>query len=632
MLRKTLLFFVDSLLLLASFCLAVLVRHPDAELLAQLMYFPVLLVIRTIAFGAFGLYQWSFRYAGVWEGLQLFKSIVVGSGFFAAYLFAFKTPFSTLVVVAEGIFTVFLMGAWRFFFRAIPYLGFPRAGKGARTLIVGAGDAGEAIAREFLRTGGEFYVPVGFVDDDPKKQGMRLHRWSVLGSTLDIPRVVEQEGVDVILLALPPLSGDKIRSIVSRCEETKKPIKILPQLDKLLQANGEGGSGQAPQIRDIKLEDLLTRAEIQPHPPLISQFLKGKRVLVTGAAGSIGAELVRQILPYQPASLVGVDRNENDLYMLFCEIRSQELAFRPVVADILNTERMESIFRDEKPEIVFHAAAFKHVPLMQIHPEEAIRNNVAGTQSMARLAEKFSVERFVNISTDKAVNPTSVMGATKRVGELLLQEISPKSSTKFCTVRFGNVIGSKGSVVQIFKEQIRRGEAITITHPDMKRYFMTVKEGVCLVLEAGAVSSGGEVFMLKMGDEIRIVDLARNLIALHRLVPEKDVPIRFVGIRPGEKLSEELLANEEYYLPTAREHLLLVKVPTPMPGTEKSVLEIIPRLGRQEVDVYEWLSQLVPEARLEAPEEGPTIVPQSRGAQAAPSPVEVSTPRSSPRS
>lgn len=589
--------------------MAVTACLPKTSIESLLSFFPVLLVFRILPLAGFGLYNWSFRYAGVWEGLQLLKSILIGSALFVGYCFAFDTPFSLRVAVTEGFFTMAILGGGRYFFRAVPYLGFPRAGKGLRTLIVGVGDAGEAIAREFLRAGGEFYFPVGFIDDDPGKKGMRIHRWQVLGGVEDIPRVVESERVAVILLALPPLPGDRIRAIISRCEETKLPIKILPPWNELIQENGASPKG--PEIRDFRVEDLLTRAEIQPHPPLISSFLKGKRILVTGAAGSIGSELIRQIATYEPASLVGIDRNENDLYMLFCELRSQGLSFQPVLADILNAERMESVFGEKKPQIVFHAAAFKHVPLMQEYPEEGVRNNVVGTYRAAKLAERHRVERFVNISTDKAVNPASVMGATKRVGELLLQELSSgKSATKFCTVRFGNVIGSKGSVVQIFQEQIRRRQPITITHPDMKRYFMTVKEGVCLVLEAGAISGGGEVFMLKMGDEIRIVDLARNLIALHQLVPEKDVPIQFIGIRPGEKLSEELLANMEYYKPTSREHLLLVKVPPSIPGIEAKVQGLESKLGSEGFDWIEWLAALVPEASIEASNLGPSIVPQ----------------------
>jgi FlaA1/EpsC-like NDP-sugar epimerase len=417
-----------------------------------------------------------------------------------------------------------------------------------RVLVVGAGHAGELLIRNMLSDGNSHYRPVGLVDDDPVKRKMKVHGVPVVGAIADIPSLARGLVAHEIIVAIPSASTSLKQRILVASEGCKIPIKILPSVKQLL-ANPEA----LRQVRPMSLEDLLQREPIQMDRQELHPLLEGKRVLVTGAGGSIGSELCRQIARYSPATLILFERYENGLYALDLELRRQfpEVTIVPAVGDVTVHDRVIEVLRQTDPELVFHAAAHKHVPLMELNPKEAVRNNIFGTKVVAEAALACGVDRFVLISTDKAVNPTSVMGATKRVAEDLLQSLSPSGKTKFTVVRFGNVLGSNGSVVPLFTDQIRRGGPVTVTHPEIKRFFMTIPEAVQLVLQASLLGRGGEVFVLDMGEQVKVVDLARNMIVLSGLVPEQDIQIVYSGLRPGEKLYEELFDATEQVESTA---------------------------------------------------------------------------------
>jgi FlaA1/EpsC-like NDP-sugar epimerase len=417
-----------------------------------------------------------------------------------------------------------------------------------RVLIVGAGHAGELLVRDMLSDGDSHYRPVGLVDDDPIKRKMKIHGVSVVGKIEDIAALTRGLAAHEIIVAIPSASTSLKQRILAASEGCKVPIKLLPSVKQLL-ANPEA----LRQVRPMSLEDLLQREPIQMDRQELHPLLEGKRVLVTGAGGSIGSELCRQIARYHPATLVLFERYENGLFALDLELRAQypKITIIPAIGDVTVQERVAEVLQQTDPELVFHAAAHKHVPLMELNPKEAVRNNVFGTKTVAEASLASGVDRFVLISTDKAVNPTSVMGATKRVAEDLLQSLSHRGRTKFTVVRFGNVLGSNGSVVPLFADQIRRGGPVTVTHPEIKRFFMTIPEAVQLVLQASLLGQGGEVFVLDMGEQVKVVDLARNMIVLSGLVPDQDIQIVYSGLRPGEKLFEELFEETEQVEPTA---------------------------------------------------------------------------------
>jgi FlaA1/EpsC-like NDP-sugar epimerase len=391
------------------------------------------------------------------------------------------------------------------------------------------------------------YRPVGLVDDDPIKRKMKIHGVPVVGTIADIPSLARGLVAHEIIVAIPSASTSLKQRILAASEGCKVPIKTLPSVKQLL-ANPEA----LRQVRPMSLEDLLQREPIQTDRQELHPLLEGKRVLVTGAGGSIGSELCRQIARYHPAALILFERYENGLFALDLELRGQYpgITIIPAIGDVTVPERVAEVLQQTDPELVFHAAAHKHVPLMELNPKEAVRNNVLGTKTVAEASLARGVDRFVLISTDKAVNPTSVMGATKRVAEDLMQSLNQKGRTKFTVVRFGNVLGSNGSVVPLFADQIRKGGPVTVTHPEIKRFFMTIPEAVQLVLQASLLGQGGEVFVLDMGEQVKVVDLARNMIVLSGLVPDQDIQIVFSGLRPGEKLYEELFEETEHVEPT----------------------------------------------------------------------------------
>ncbi len=513
------------------------------------------------------LYRQSWRRVGMHDLMVLIRTV----GLFGVSMMSFvwlwhslglRNPmlaFPRSVPILETVLGLLLLGGARFGWRWMLEFRARRrhAAPGRRVLLVGAGEAGTMVAREMLRHPEMGLIPVAFLDDDPTKQGMTILGVPVWGPLDRLADAVSQFQIDEVLIAMPSAPGSVVRKIIQACQDVGVPYRTIPALHEIL-------SGQVliRQIRPVKVEDLLRREPIRLDLDSIASYLSDKVVLVTGAGGSIGSEIVRQVIRFRPRFMVLLGRGENSLYELEKAIRFRwpDLAYAVVVADVRDANRLRHIFERFRPQIVFHAAAHKHVPLMEANPEEAILNNVFGTQNVVQLALDFGVERLVNISTDKAVNPTSVMGASKRVAEYIVQAAAAqaKPGQVFVSVRFGNVLGSRGSVVPLFQEQIRRGGPVTVTHPDMRRYFMTIPEAAQLVLQAAGLGDNGAVYVLDMGEPIRIVDLARDLIRLSGF-REDEIPIVFTGLRPGEKLFEELLTAEEGTVMSRHEKIFIAR-------------------------------------------------------------------------
>jgi FlaA1/EpsC-like NDP-sugar epimerase len=447
----------------------------------------------------------------------------------------------------------------------------PNLGTKKRTLIYGAGDAGVTLLREIHQNPALAYEIVGFIDDDPAKAGSFIHRVKVFGNGAALPFIVASQAIETVLIALPSATGTQMTDILNRCHEAGISYKTIPGLAEVIE-----GNGLAAQIRDVAVEDLLGRNPVRLEENQIRGTLQGKVVLVTGAAGSIGSELCRQIARFHPAGIVGFEIAESPLFEIDREMRQSfpQTPFYPEIGSIQNRTRLDEVLRQYAPSVVYHAAAYKHVPLMEAHVFEAIENNVFGTYNLAMAAVEHGVEDFVMISSDKAVRPTSVMGATKRVAELLLLALQ-NGRTKYVAVRFGNVLGSNGSVIPIFKKQIAAGGPVTVTHPDMRRFFMTIPEACQLVLQAAVIGEGGQICVLDMGEPVKIVDLARNLILLSGLRPDEDIKMEFTGMRPGEKLYEELNTTLEDTAPTAHEKI-----------------RIFTGNGMPEDDIETWLDRL----------------------------------------
>ena len=507
----------------------------------------VLSIVFTIPiFYFFDLYSFSWSYVSTRELVSLifgstFSFLFLGTAIFLSRDFASFKGFPRSTLIISYILVIFLAAGIRFSKRI--YIQFIKkrnfSGKREIVLIVGAGDAGEQIARNMQ--GSSHYKPVGFIDDNPVKRGSIIHGIKVLGGIDDIPEIVSKNNIQSIIVAFPSAREEVVKRAVEKGRKAGiSKIKILPPLSEIVD-----GRISLSDIRDFKIEDLLERSPVVPDSEAVKNLLKDKVVLITGAAGSIGSELCRQVAKFNPSLLLMLDQDETGIFNIQKEIKENFLRAFSIVADIQDEQKIRTVFEDFKPSIVFHAAAYKHVPLMQAQPEEAVKNNVLGTKIVAKAALGFGVEKFIFISTDKAVNPTSVMGATKRIGEMICQSFNGKGSTEFVSVRFGNVLGSRGSVIPVFKEQIKKGGPVIVTHEDMKRYFMIVPEAVSLVLQASQTGRGGDVLVLDMGDPVRILDLAGEVIRLSGFEPDKDIPIVFTKPRPGEKLFEEILTTEE---------------------------------------------------------------------------------------
>ena len=517
---------------------------------------PWVIGIRAASFIPLRLYEGLWRYTSIWD----LRNIIVGvaASSVASYVFirgfigAAHYPRSVFFI--DSLLLVSLMGGVRLIRRV--YRDLVNGEREKRVLIFGAGDAAERIVRDMKSNPSYAYGPIGFVDDDVSKVGQRIHGVPVLGTRAALATIMAATQPHEVLVAIPRADPATIRSIVRDLEPFKVPIKTLPSLRDIID-----GSVTVSHIRSLNVEDLLSRAPVGLDPKPLRSLLAGKRVLVTGAGGSIGSELCRQIAGYCPAGLILLDRYENSLYAITNSLldRNAECPVQPLVGDITDTQRLNAIFAQFRPDIVFHAAAHKHVPLMEANPCEAVKNNVFGTRTVAEAAIRHKAERFILISSDKAVNPTNIMGTTKRVAEMMVHTLGRQSATTFASVRFGNVLGSNGSVVPRFLEQIRAGGPVTVTHPEMQRYFMLIPEAVQLVLHAAAQAEQGALYVLEMGEQIKVLDMARDLIRLSGFMPEDEIPITFVGLRPGEKLVEELIGADERMEQSAIEKVFCVQ-------------------------------------------------------------------------
>ncbi|MBI2856596.1 MAG: polysaccharide biosynthesis protein [Chloroflexi bacterium] len=558
---------------------------------------PLLIVVRVGTLGLFRLYQGMWRYVSVVDLVQIVKATTVSSAVFAALeipIFGLE-GFPRSVFLLDWVGNIFLLGGVRLLVRVLRERFRPMVGGDGtfkRLLIIGAGDAGASLCRQALATPTLRYRPVAFVDDDPTKVGSTILGTPVAGLCRDISRVIGEYRIESAVIAIPSASPSQMRSLVELCQGTGVPFKVLPSTADILD-----GNVSISRIRDVDPVDLLGHPPARLDRAVIEGSIRGRRVLVTGAAGSVGSELTRQIAGFEPELLVLIDHAENPLFFLEVEIRSSfpGTPLVALVADITDLVSIGRLMSDYHPQVVYHAAAHKHVPLMEHTPGEAVKNNVGGTLVVARCAREAGVEAFVLVSTDKAVRPISVMGATKRLAELLVQEMNLWGPTRFVSVRFGNVLGSNASVVPIFKQQIARGGPVTVTHPEVRRYFMSVSEAASLILQSGAVGSGGEVFVLDMGEPVRIVALAETLITLSGLKPYEEIDIVFTGLRPGEKLSEELYDHGEV-LQHADYEKLLVLNGEPHAGIAANVeafLKDLPGLNSQQIK--DRLKGLVPE-------------------------------------
>lgn len=551
--RIILLVLMDMLIITAAGPLAIYVRYnlffePQAiEFIENIFqYLPVNLILTVIVFAAFRLYQGIWKYASASDLVNIILACLVSAvtqtvGMTLMGLrFPRSYPFMYFAVLTAGI------SIFRFTYRIIAYFrqkqqGLIKEGK-TNTMIVGAGEAGNTLLKELQNSKFVEQNVCCLVDDDPGKIGKYLRGVLVAGNRKDICRLAEEYHIDEIMIAIPSASHAEIQELLDICSQTSCKLKVLPGIYQLV--NGEVS---VSKLRNVEIEDLLGREPIDTQVESIMGYVSGKVVLVTGGGGSIGSELCRQIARHEPKQLVIFDIYENNAYDIQQELKRDypELNLVVLIGSVRNTHRINGVFEKYHPQIVYHAAAHKHVPLMEDSPNEAIKNNVMGTYKTAQAADKYGVSRFVLISTDKAVNPTNIMGASKRLCEMVIQMMNNRSKTEFVAVRFGNVLGSNGSVIPLFKKQIEEGGPVTVTHPDIIRYFMTIPEAVSLVLQAGAKAKGGEIFVLDMGKPVKILDLALNLIRLSGLKPYEDIDIVFTGLRPGEKLYEELLMDEE---------------------------------------------------------------------------------------
>lgn len=547
--RRIVIVVFHAVLLAFAFILSFLLRFefaiPPEQLQWMYKVLPVLLCIKTLVFYYFGVYYGLWRYVSINDMWQIFKASVVSSVLFVLLVVFFHglMGFPRTVFILDFLLSIMLVSGVRFFTRLLKerfLKPVPHIAR-KRVLIVGAGRAGMLMAKEIRENPFLGLDVVGFIDDDRVKRHQKIDRIPVLGMKEDIPVIVAKNAIEEIILAIPSVKGERIREILSYCERANVRIRTIPRFDMLLSGN------LLLKPREVRPEDLLGRELITIDEKDITRYLKGKRVLVTGAGGSIGSELCKQIAKFMPSQLCLFDHNENDVYFLAVELANKfpGLKVETLIGDVKDIALLKHAFSRIRPQVLFHAAAHKHVPLMEANPVAAVKNNVIGTRNLIYAAGHYKVERFVLISTDKAVNPINVMGMSKRIAEMIMQGKAAKSRTKFMAVRFGNVIGSAGSVVPLFKRQIEDGGPLTVTHPDVERYFMCVSEAVSLVLQAGSLGTGGEIFILDMGEQVKITEIARNLIALSGFTAGSNIAIKYVGLRAGEKLSEELLLDAE---------------------------------------------------------------------------------------
>ncbi|MEO1270390.1 MAG: nucleoside-diphosphate sugar epimerase/dehydratase [Myxococcota bacterium] len=614
--RTSVIIMVHLMVFAVAYVGAFLIRFdfdiPSGLLDTIIITLPVVLGIKLAVFYSTEQFSGWWRYVSLKDLIALMRAVGISTLIFVSaklLLMDFIPYYPRSVFLLDFVNTVVILGGLRVSIRMFrealaDYQLERNAANKQRLLIVGAGDTSETLLREISKNSNLPYRPVVLVDDDPTRQGLRIHGAPVVGPTDNLVEIVQRYDIEAIIIAAPSATPAQKRSIFQRCQDTGIRPKILPAIESVL-----SGQFSGREIRDVAIDDLLGRPPVKLDQEAIASYLHNKRVLVTGAGGSIGSEICRQVCGFKPKTLIMLEQAENPLFFINRELRrsySDEIDLCPVVANVCNGERLDAIFSAYQPDVVLHAAAHKHVPLMEANPAEALRNNILGTRQVARMAHLHRATSFVMISTDKAVNPTSVMGTSKRVAELYVQAMAAGSSTAFISVRFGNVLGSNGSVVPIFKEQIRRGGPVTVTHPDMQRYFMTIPEATQLVLQAAATGDSGQVFVLDMGEPVKILDLARDLIRLSGLTPEEDVKIVFTGMRPGEKLFEELSLEDEDIRRTRHEKIFIgdaTQLSLDVVEAEiKCMKEMLNTSGGLHPDeVRTWLKRLVPEFAYEPP-------------------------------
>jgi FlaA1/EpsC-like NDP-sugar epimerase len=619
--QRILLLVADGLLCLMALHMAYLLRH-DFEL--STLYHNQFLLAATIAiplqllvFWQFDLYRGILRYAGLRELLAIVLAVIVTSFIFLllnGILPTLGTAPSWLpslekgraervslnILVTSSLLTIMLTGGMRLSRRLLlmsPVRKKTDPDHRRRVLIIGAGDAGEAVCRQMLNSLAAEHEPIGFLDDDPSKIGRQLHGRPILGTLGTLPDVLPSQSVDEVVVAIPRVNPSVLRRIVQGCEHARVTLRLLPNYSDVM-----SGRISISHIRPVEIEDLLGRPAIQLELPSDQNYIGGKTVLVSGAGGSIGSELVRQALQLNAHKVILLGHGENSIYEIQMELAARYgPRIQPVIADVRDHDKLQRVLQVHKPQVIFHAAAHKHVPLMEGDPDEAVRNNIQGTRNLAHLAQAHHVQRFILISSDKAVRPTNVMGATKRVAEMIIFQLAQRQpqGTQFVAVRFGNVLGSRGSVVPLFKKQIAQGGPITITHPEVTRFFMTIPEAVSLVIQAGSMKEQGRLFLLDMGQPVPIIDLARNLIRLSGYEPDVDIPIKFTGLRPGEKLYEELLTADEGVRATPLGKIFMTEPDQP---DEKILEDYVNRLitAADQLDggqIRALLKQIVPDYR-----------------------------------
>ncbi len=603
---------LDALIVSAAVIMVYLLRFDFAIPSSYLSWFPSAIFIHVVCalagFHWMKLYRRVMQYASIEEG----KAIVMATTMAEMACFLITAAISAVhpdFIVPLSIYSswaLIILGvggsrfAWRMF--RDRYLYRSDGLEGRNVLIVGAGMAGVQVARELRFAKSSAYLPIAFIDDDARKHSMHVLGLPVVGGRSAIPEAVEQYQIQDIVIALPSAPKAEIAKIIDICKMTKVNVKILPRVTDVMK-----GKVSVEMIRDVQVEDLLGRDPVRLDMDGIAGYVSDQIVMVTGAGGSIGSELCRQILPYKPRALLLLGHGENSIYEIEFELKHSYPSARiiPVIADIQDRARIDDVFHVHRPSVIFHAAAHKHVPLMEENPWEAVKNNIVGTKNVAECAHVHGASHFVMVSTDKAVNPTSVMGTTKRVAEMLIQGMDRGSKTKYVAVRFGNVLGSRGSVIPAFKKQIQKGGPVTVTHPEMMRYFMTIPEAVQLVLQAGALANGGEIFILDMGEPVKIVNLAKDLISLSGLEPGVDIQIVFTGIRQGEKLYEELLTKQEGVFATKHDRIFISK-PVPLEWDElQAKISVLERsaarseLPLNSVHAKEMLAEILPEFRMQ---------------------------------
>jgi len=544
-----LLLIVDVITIIGVALISLLIRF-DGYITSHYLHqmidaLPIMVISYIVMLLSMHLYTRIWRYAGMREMVAVLIATTLGAGLFYTGMYVFDKSLPRSIYLISWILSTGVIGIGRM---VLHYIAMRYGGKQStdadmvNTLIIGAGDAGATIAREIERYHKRSRKVIGFIDDDESKFNRLMGGVRILGNRHDIPSIVKENKVKEIIIAMPSVTRNEIRNIMEICSSLKCKVNTLPGMYQLLD-----DEVLVSHLHPVSIEDLLERDEVRLDMDIVEHYIRDKVVLVTGAGGSIGSEICRQIMRVGPKQLLLLGHGENSIYLINQELKNiyKDGPIIPIIADIRDKQQLDQIFTQYNPQVVFHAAAHKHVPLMEIQPMAAVLNNIYGTRNVADVAGRHGVERFVMISTDKAVNPTSVMGATKRVAEKVIISMNDTYDTKYITVRFGNVLGSRGSVIPLFKKQIEAGGPVTVTDPEMTRYFMTIPEASQLVLQAGAMGKGGEVFLLDMGEPVKIIDLARNMIRLSGLEPDKDIHIKITGLRPGEKKYEELLTSEE---------------------------------------------------------------------------------------